>query len=303
MNGLKYIRNRCNLSLNDLSDYLGITRQALSAWETGKKPIPPSRQKQLSEFFGIEADFFGDITEEKKKILLEKAMFRYIEDGKEYYKYKPKTADTLNGESIWFLGDTGQTLDEIYLSRQRQKQELLSQIEEVMRYYGKGKTLQDRITALNRGCDIYGSVTTLMNEMPKQNLTHRMAYFVEVKHVLNALLLANDLITEEKLANEYASYKDTIYDGMAWVKELSEILRSHRQTIFDDLDETIRKFREKQRTQKRNEEETSNEPTPVKELIRQAEEQNRSFREEHPELITKSSFAVSYQKPSSPKDN
>ena len=229
-------------------------------------------------------------------------MFRYIEDGKEYYKYKPKSEDTLEGESMWFLADKEQTLDEIYTSKQRQKQELLSQIEEIMRYYGKGRTLQDRISALNRGCDIYGSVTELMNEMPNQSLIHRMAYFYEIKNVLNALLLANDLITEVELAEEYAPYEDTVYGGMNWVKELSETLRKRRQAVFDDLDESDRKFREKQRVEKKNREEPAKEPIPVKELIRQAEEENRNFWEEHPEMITKSGLGISYQKPTPKKD-
>ena len=43
MNGLKYIRTRCNLSLNELADAIGVTRQALSSWEVGKKPIPSQR--------------------------------------------------------------------------------------------------------------------------------------------------------------------------------------------------------------------------------------------------------------------
>lgn len=37
MNGLKYIRTRCNLSLNELADILGVSRQALSMWETEKR--------------------------------------------------------------------------------------------------------------------------------------------------------------------------------------------------------------------------------------------------------------------------
>lgn len=51
MNGLKYIRTRCNLSLNDLAETIGVSRQALSAWENEKKDIPEQRKQQLSEFF------------------------------------------------------------------------------------------------------------------------------------------------------------------------------------------------------------------------------------------------------------
>ena len=44
MNGLKYIRTRCNLSLSELADMIGVSRQALSSWENGKKDIPEQRR-------------------------------------------------------------------------------------------------------------------------------------------------------------------------------------------------------------------------------------------------------------------
>ena len=298
MNGLKFIRNRCNLSLNDLAGTLGVSRQALSNWEMGKKPIPPHRQKQLSEFFGISEEYFGDITEEKRKELLEKAMFRNIENGKEYYRYKPRDKDNLDGEKICFLGDSEQTLDEIYISCQKEKQALMAQINEIMLYYNKGTTLNDRIAALNRGQKIYGAVTDLMNEMPKQSLIHRMAHFSEIKHILNAMLLAYGLITEDELETEYAHSSGTVYDGMDWIRELSVNFREHRQKIFDDLNESDRKFRENQKN-KRNSESESEKQLSVEEQIRQAEEQNRTFWQEHPEMMKQSGmcFSVRNRKP------
>ena len=77
MNGLKYIRTRCNISLSELAEIIGVTRQALNSWENGKKDIPEQRREQLASFFGVEKEYFGEISEEKKKYLLEKAMFRY----------------------------------------------------------------------------------------------------------------------------------------------------------------------------------------------------------------------------------
>ena len=86
MNGLKYIRTRCNLSLNDVAEAIGVTRQALSSWENERKEIPEQRKKELADYFGIDAAYFGEIFEKEKKYLLEKAMFRYEEDGKETVK-------------------------------------------------------------------------------------------------------------------------------------------------------------------------------------------------------------------------
>ena len=69
MNGLKYIRTRCNLSLSELADMIGVSRQALSSWENGKKDIPEQRSDQLAEFFGIGKEYFGEISESNVSIL------------------------------------------------------------------------------------------------------------------------------------------------------------------------------------------------------------------------------------------
>ena len=87
MNGLRYIRKQCNFSLSQLAERLEVSRQIISAWENGKKEIPEMRKKQLADFFGIDKCFFDEISEEQKRILLDKAMFRYIEDGEETYRY------------------------------------------------------------------------------------------------------------------------------------------------------------------------------------------------------------------------
>ena len=66
MNGLKYIRTRCNLSLSELADMIGVSRQALSSWENGRKDIPEQRVEQLAEFFGVNREFLGEISDEMK---------------------------------------------------------------------------------------------------------------------------------------------------------------------------------------------------------------------------------------------
>ena len=59
MNGLKFIRTRCNMSLNELADILDVSRQQVSAWENGVKTISQKRLRQLSEYFGVDEKFFS----------------------------------------------------------------------------------------------------------------------------------------------------------------------------------------------------------------------------------------------------
>ena len=48
MNGLKFIRTQCNISLSNLAMALGVSRQMVSAWENDKKELPKKRVEQLS---------------------------------------------------------------------------------------------------------------------------------------------------------------------------------------------------------------------------------------------------------------
>ncbi|MCR4672258.1 MAG: helix-turn-helix transcriptional regulator [Lachnospiraceae bacterium] len=74
MIGLTYIRRKSNLSLAELSAVLGVSRQAISSWENGRKQIPPKRKAEMAEFFGIDEKFFGEITDVEQKELEALAM-------------------------------------------------------------------------------------------------------------------------------------------------------------------------------------------------------------------------------------
>ena len=81
MNGLKFIRTQCNLSLNNVAQVLKVSRQIVSAWENGKKDIPEERKIQLSNYFGIDAQYFDEIDEIQKNEILETSMYRWNNDG------------------------------------------------------------------------------------------------------------------------------------------------------------------------------------------------------------------------------
>ena len=81
MNGLKFIRTQCNLSLNNVAQALNVSRQIISAWENGKKDIPDERKKQLSDYFGIDAQYFDEIDEIQKKKILGTSMYRWNHNG------------------------------------------------------------------------------------------------------------------------------------------------------------------------------------------------------------------------------
>ena len=95
MNGLRWLRIRCNLSTSELADQLGVTRQAVCSWESGKKAIPEKRKNQMAAFFGIDRTYFDEIDEEKRNELLSAGSGRNATaysaeyDSKGFYKKSP----------------------------------------------------------------------------------------------------------------------------------------------------------------------------------------------------------------------
>jgi len=45
MNGLKYIRTKCNYSQRALAEAMGVSRQAINMWENSKK-LPSKERKE-----------------------------------------------------------------------------------------------------------------------------------------------------------------------------------------------------------------------------------------------------------------
>ena len=103
MNGLKFIRTQCNISLSNLAMELGVSRQMVSAWENDKKELPQKRVEQLSQYFGLEEKYFGEIDDVQKQEILDKAMFRWGKPEEEYYLYRCNSSDgEMAGQSVYF---------------------------------------------------------------------------------------------------------------------------------------------------------------------------------------------------------
>lgn len=273
MNGLKYIRVRCNLSLNDLAECIGVTRQALSAWENGKKEIPEQRKEQLSEFFGIDQRYFGEISEEEKITLLEKAMFRYDHNGRESYRYKPQDKDGKN-QHIYFLPDTRISMDEKYVLAQKRKQEILEKADDIIKWTDHAGSIASQIACINRGCSIYGMTNDLMEMMRNmEKMILKMPFYYELMSVWKAMLLAYGLMEQEEISGGAPSEAHWGEDP-EWIIRLAEEIREHwdaERSYHENCEEERRK---QQRKEKENKEQLKG-----KDQITRAEEQNRQFRE------------------------
>lgn len=271
MNGLNLVRTRCNISVSELADILGVSRQAINLWEKGKKPVPEERKSQLAEYFGVEKEYFGEITEEQKQVLLEKAMFRRIEGDKEYYLYKPCPPDADGLTMICFPGDKETSVDEDYLQMQRHMKNTLEKASEIIRYYDRGKGTEAKTINIRRGCRIYDGINQIMDEMPKQEILNRMLYFHEIDSIIQAILLSQDLITEEDVQPE-AEHMMSCYDNSEWISFLAKIFGEHWEGRKAELNQ------EAKGVAKKSSDNSDEPPEDLAERIAYAESQNREIR-------------------------
>ncbi len=283
MNGLRYIRTRCNLSLNELADHIGVSRQALSAWENGKKEIPEQRKEQLANFFGVDKLYFRDITEKEKLLIQNKAMFRYADGEKEYYRFKP-TVDLKSTEKIGvcFLGEQETSIDELYATAVKEKQKALARVENIFDDVGiEPVSMMDQMMSFNRGSTVYNMISDLMEMRRGFKSYMKVPFFFELISVWKAMHLAYGLINEEQIT--YLDRTDYYCgeDG-EWIIQLAEQLKEHW--------EKEREFHETHHQQVkmvRREEREKEKVTPKPERVLTVEEQIAEAEEEYLELIKK----------------
>ena len=226
MNGLRWLRIRCNLSTSELADQLGVTRQAVCSWESGKKAIPEKRKNQMAAFFGIDRTYFDEIDEEKRNELIQKAMYFYQKDGKEIYLYRPNKTPKSHDETVtYFQKDREKSLDEEYLLAKKRKQQTIQEIEEQIEDKKETDCLLTKISHLHRGCDVYEITSKLFKKMKKEKAFLKIPYFCELMNVWKAMLLAYELLDEKSLSEE--KVEEHWGEDVDFILHLSDEIKNH----------------------------------------------------------------------------
>lgn len=275
MSGLKIIRIRCNVSLNEIAEILGVSRQAVSIWEKGEKIVPEKRRKQLSDFLGVDEIFFGEISEEQKMQIAEKAMFRHKYNGKDIFKFKPEDGvDDLDKVMLYFKGDANISLDESYESAKRMKKETLDRIREFI-HKNKGEDMESEVMRITNYTKIYNTFSDLLDTIDQQERYLKVPYRFEIIDVLDAMSVAFGLLDEEKV-KEYHKSEQFVGMDSEWILELSALIKKHWGGIRDYHVNHMKEFRN------RNKKSYAENLLPgVAVQIEQAEEKARKCIEEY----------------------
>ncbi len=226
MNGLKFIRIRCNLSVSEIADILGVSRQLVSAWENGRKNISEKRRKQLSEYLGIDESFFGEIDEKQKTHIVEKAMFKHNYHGKEIFKFKPEEGvDDISKIMVYFKDETEISLSDAYDAAERIKENTVDRIDNFI-HKNKGEHMESEIMRITNYTKIYGEFTDLLESIDEQKLYLKVPYRFEIIDVLDAMRVAFGLIDEETVRGYHESEYRVGMDR-EYIFELAAMIKNH----------------------------------------------------------------------------
>ena len=241
MNGLKFIRIQCNLSLNNVAQALGVSRQIISEWENGKKDIPNERKEQLSDYFGIDVQYFDEIDEMQKKKFLEAAMYRWNHNGDEFFLFRPDNNSQMlfKGLCIFESEERKILLSDEFKAKKQLQKEMIKQIEHQIGGLAS-YNLNDQITSINRGVRYYECCAENYKAIYNQPPSHKMSYYYRALEVAYALMLAfgGEVAEKNDEGSQYFDSGDYTYRiDPGFVQQCADMIKEHMSPIMKNLAE------------------------------------------------------------------
>ena len=169
------------------------------------------------------------ISEEDKEFIISKGLYRRQDSKKECYSFIKLGEMEKDCKYRPFLyPNFDESLDEQYIQDKKKKKDTLDKIENVMAYFGKPDKIVDEVSAINRGCKVYDTLTAYMNQMPKEAPGMLKSFYNMARNVLFSLLISQDLMTKEELEKEFEHERgNPLYDDVSWVYEQAEVFKKN----------------------------------------------------------------------------
>ena len=230
MNGLKCIREKSNISKAELADRIGVTRQTITLWESGKRIPSNEHLNGLSSFYGVDKVFFGELDEEKLEALNIKPFYRHCDKSGEYYTF-------IKGEDdfTWDFESMERMVSEKFQEAEKHCKKVLSQVDNLFHLDKKSDYfLYDRIITAERGCsdvERYLDLLSVVDKVGKERGTFlKVPLRYEIRGVIDAMMLAYGLYSEkeicEKYQNDFGSELRCYVDKKHIIK-IADLMRRH----------------------------------------------------------------------------
>ena len=235
MNGIRFIREKSNLTKNALAERMRVTRQTVTQWENGTRRPNKKHLEWLRDFYGIEEKWFGELSDEDLQILKEKKMYRHYDGEKEYLSFIPEKDGW--AEISIPCGMLEEMLDDKYSDTMRKKRELIQHVEEYLIYKSKSKVcLFDKINVAERGIKDIERFLALMETVQgvgKESTFLKMPFSYEIKTALYAMMIASGQYSEDEIKDLYSyDFEDERLNiDVGYLKELVDLMSAHWNNI------------------------------------------------------------------------
>ena len=231
MNGIKCIRERCNLSMSELANRIGVTRQTISLWEKGGRKPSPARKAALCQFFGLPENYFDEIDENDLEVIDSMKIYRHKTETSEFYTFFPFGDEEPEPYlTLRFLKDWN---DAKYAEAQQRFKKLINSIEEAAHVDNAEALLSDRISQMARVCtslEKYMEVLSLIGKTKTERGTYlKVPMRFEIWGVLDAMMLGLGLYTAEVIYQKYPYEFESefVHVDKDHLQELPGCIRDH----------------------------------------------------------------------------
>lgn len=239
MNGLKYIRTRCNYSQRALAEVLGVSRQAVNMWENSKKMPSNERKEDLCLIFGIDTpDYLGELTPELYEKLKLLPIYKVpFEGDSERFAFKPIKSSDLRYQCKHLMKyvDDQLSLDEKCTLK---RLELKNLLEEIQNYAVEEnvKNSFNNLSGMNRALQVFGRTLDAAKEARKKHPEYVMIYFDTILAVLDAINIAFGNIEENDILNQtIIEEQKKWYDYREFTINLSKLITNHVDSFCNDI--------------------------------------------------------------------
>lgn len=245
MNGLAYIRIRCNLSQAFLARQLGVSRQAVNLWEQLGASLSEKRQAQLEEFFGISRKYFGDITPSEVQEIDEKPLYLQLNEGHEYYSFSSQSEYTRRPVSQTYFPSTNDHAAQCSLSERlaRAKGEYGQILSEAQALPAKGNIIS-QLAMTARISFLYGILTDILQEISDKRYSGwRCPMYQVLKDIVMATGIAYGCLDSAEIKPEVCVAPDgnviNNYLDYEWMLSLAATMREHLMVEVDQRQEDL----------------------------------------------------------------
>ena len=236
MNGLKFIRARCNYSQKALAEVMGVSRQAVNMWETGKKSLPDERRGELCKIFGIDDEnLLDEITASDIETLESMPLYRCHIGQSERFAFKQVRDDHWKYQKGHRVGinQESQSLDEMCSIKRHELKEIFCGIEN-WSTLDEVKNSYTNYAALNRNIRIFGGMLDLCEEAHKKYPEMVMIYIKSIFAVIDAMSISFGINDLESSLSQYEN-KDILYDFSKLTVDATELFNKHFEKYCSEV--------------------------------------------------------------------